>query len=312
MTTNTPALEALIRAVRYADKMIKAGEPAKVKDFITENELREIAALPASDEPQPNDTDELDLYDDKVQQAISWTLDQVGAALGAENWDGGDGLESVEGDVYVEIANILKAAGLVDAEGEPITAATYRIPVSSEAVEYPVQDALEGLEINCPMYVEKYEHIKCIADFIERHTSSQPAPDEKPVDLEWRTNERTSDKNVKRSLFLSGWEIGRAVPTWTDQDPTGGGWSYATLNRAAVSHEFRTELEAKAALEKAAREWLAPITHPQPQSDVDIDALMRKCIKAYAAKHGLDPEFDGPFCEMLVKEALRTAGGEHE
>lgn len=64
---------------------------------------------------KPNKTSEsedLDLYDDKVQQGIAWTLRQVGHAVGLTQWDAGDGSETVEGDVGAEIHTILVDAGL--------------------------------------------------------------------------------------------------------------------------------------------------------------------------------------------------------
>lgn len=79
----------------------------------------------------------LDLYDPKVQQGITWALGQVGAQLGAEDWAGGDGSESVEGDVGAEISNIMRAAGLVDADGEPLCRETYSAqPQAREDAEH--------------------------------------------------------------------------------------------------------------------------------------------------------------------------------
>jgi len=59
---------------------------------------------------------DLDLYDDKVQAGISWTMRQWGEALGLTTWTQGDGSESVEGDVGAEIHTILVDAGLRDPE----------------------------------------------------------------------------------------------------------------------------------------------------------------------------------------------------
>ena len=55
---------------------------------------------------------DLDLYDDRVQEGISWAMRQWGEALGLTTWTQGDGSESVEGDVGAEIHTILVAAGL--------------------------------------------------------------------------------------------------------------------------------------------------------------------------------------------------------
>lgn len=48
------------------------------------------------------------------QAGISYTLNLVGSAVGATSWEGGDGTETIEGDVHVEVMNIMKAAGMFD------------------------------------------------------------------------------------------------------------------------------------------------------------------------------------------------------
>ena len=58
-----------------------------------------------------------DLYDETAQLAMSWTLRLVARTLGVKDWVGGDGSETVEGDVSAEIWNILTEAGLVDDDG---------------------------------------------------------------------------------------------------------------------------------------------------------------------------------------------------
>ena len=69
-----------------------------------------------------SEVDDLDLYDDKVQAGIAWTLRQVGEALGLTTWTQGDGSESVEGDVGAEIHTILVDAGLRDPETNEMAA----------------------------------------------------------------------------------------------------------------------------------------------------------------------------------------------
>lgn len=67
--------------------------------------------------PQPSgETSEIDLYDDRVQEGIAWTMRQWGETLGLTTWTQGDGSESVEGDVGAEIHTILSEAGLRDPE----------------------------------------------------------------------------------------------------------------------------------------------------------------------------------------------------
>lgn len=70
-------------------------------------------------DPSPDkvgDGADLDLYDDNVQAGISWTLRQVGEALGLTTWTQGDGSESVEGDV-----------GIMPQLGEPFSAVIDRV-----------------------------------------------------------------------------------------------------------------------------------------------------------------------------------------
>lgn len=55
------------------------------------------------------------------QAAIVWTLQIVGGVVGAKDWEGGDGSETLDGDVAAEVTNIMRAAGLVNSEGDPIT-----------------------------------------------------------------------------------------------------------------------------------------------------------------------------------------------
>lgn len=73
-----------------------------------------LAAAPAA--PQAAGAGEIDLYDDKVQAGIAWTMRQWGETLGLKTWTQGDGSESVEGDVGAEIHTILVDAGLRDPE----------------------------------------------------------------------------------------------------------------------------------------------------------------------------------------------------
>lgn len=57
------------------------------------------------------------------QAACCWTLDIVGRALGAEDWECGDGSETIDGDIAAEVGNIMRAAGLVNKDGDMITKA---------------------------------------------------------------------------------------------------------------------------------------------------------------------------------------------
>lgn len=63
-----------------------------------------------------------DPYDETAQRVMSWTLARVAGVLGVAKWEGGDGTESVEGDVDVEVCNILQAGGLVTPDGDILTA----------------------------------------------------------------------------------------------------------------------------------------------------------------------------------------------
>jgi len=81
--------------------------------------IQPLYTHPPAPEPaaaRGGEEDGLDLYDPIAQEAISWTLRQVGEAVGLKTWDGGDGSETVEGDVAQEIMTILTDAGLYDPE----------------------------------------------------------------------------------------------------------------------------------------------------------------------------------------------------
>ncbi|MGR6533103.1 hypothetical protein [Brevundimonas sp. RM1] len=82
---------------------------------------------------------EIDLYDDKVQAGIAWTMRQWGEALGLKTWTQGDGSESVEGDVGAEIHTILVDAGLRDPETNEMAALRAQPQAREEAqpVEKP-------------------------------------------------------------------------------------------------------------------------------------------------------------------------------
>lgn len=72
-----------------------------------------------SGEPPPWDSPLMNVW----QAAICWTLDIVGGALGAETWERGDGSETLDGDVAAEVTHIMRAAGLVNKDGDTITKA---------------------------------------------------------------------------------------------------------------------------------------------------------------------------------------------
>lgn len=75
--------------------------------------LDEVCAA-AAHQAHDREAGDLDLYDEKVQAGIDWTMRQWGRALGLTTWTQGDGSESVEGDVHAEIHTILVDAGLRD------------------------------------------------------------------------------------------------------------------------------------------------------------------------------------------------------
>ncbi|WP_309628769.1 hypothetical protein [Brevundimonas sp.] len=95
------------------------------------------ASLRTQAPPEAGGEDSIDLYDPIVQRAISWTLNQVGRQLGAEAWTEGDGSESVEGDVACEIANIMRAANMVDPDGEPLRKETV-VLLAGRDIEAPL------------------------------------------------------------------------------------------------------------------------------------------------------------------------------
>lgn len=87
----------------------------------------------ATREEAPAEAGEIDLYDDKVQAGIAWTMRQWGETLGLKTWTMGDGSESVEGDVGAEIHTILVDAGLRDPETNEMAALRAQPPAREDA-----------------------------------------------------------------------------------------------------------------------------------------------------------------------------------
>lgn len=64
---------------------------------------------------------ERDPHGEAEQWGMSYALDLFGWRIaGIETWEGGDGSESVDGDVLAEFNNIARAAGWVNADGDPV------------------------------------------------------------------------------------------------------------------------------------------------------------------------------------------------
>lgn len=130
----------------------------------------------------------------------------------------------------------------------------------------------------------------------------QPAPDEKPVDLEWRSG----------ILYFNGRQIGW-VQCWSSEPDQ---WQ---VHFMGDFHKLNTRDEARTALEKAAREWLAPITQPQPQSDV-VKALVEAAVPLEAMllcgqkTLGMGDDMWAGIVNAVdhIRKALRTAGGARE
>lgn len=102
--------DVLVRIKGRAESLERIGATQDASD------LRAVLKALASREEAPAEAGEIDLYDDKVQAGIAWTMRQWGETLGLKTWDMGDGSESVEGDVGAEIHTILVDAGLRDPE----------------------------------------------------------------------------------------------------------------------------------------------------------------------------------------------------
>lgn len=104
------------------EKAEKAWPDEQARRFVQEIEAKLSLLRP----DQPTETVDLDLQDPQFQRAIQWTLNLVGRHLGAKEWEGGDGSETVEGDVSAEINNIMRAAGLVDGHGDVVQGPAFR------------------------------------------------------------------------------------------------------------------------------------------------------------------------------------------
>jgi hypothetical protein len=105
----------------------------------------------------------LDLYDDKVQEAICWTMRQWGDALGLKSWTQGDGSESVEGDVHAEIHGMLIDAGLRDPETNAMAAFA---PTEAKQVS---RNAGETFEARAVELVQKHGN-PCGTDYEQGQT----------------------------------------------------------------------------------------------------------------------------------------------
>lgn len=106
--------------VTYAGRFSQAARYEEAS-AIADMAAHDLAAL-ATREEALAEAGEIDLYDDKVQAGIAWTMRQWGETLGLKTWDMGDGSESVEGDVGAEIHTILVDAGLRDPETNEMAA----------------------------------------------------------------------------------------------------------------------------------------------------------------------------------------------
>lgn len=98
-----------------------------------------------SGDPPPWDSPLMNVW----QAAICWTLAIVGKSLGAEDWEGGDGSETLDGDVSAEVTHIMRAAGLVNRDGDPITredAAVIRASTMPSQTEVAMQICLARQE----------------------------------------------------------------------------------------------------------------------------------------------------------------------
>lgn len=145
-------------------------------------ELQEACA------PWENGSTEIPDWDSPLhivfQAGISYALQQVGAAVGAEFWEGSDGTETIEGDVHVEICNILKAADMYEDEvgtyAKHAELTTLRATLSRQAeLLEAARDALEKRAVYARLKPNQSgdEILGYICDLCE----SQWAPEDGPI-----------------------------------------------------------------------------------------------------------------------------------
>lgn len=121
---------------------------------MTMPELTEAAVEAA--EPDP--------YGELEQWGMTFALKQFAAGLGVEKWEGGDGSESVEGDIWAEFDNIAKAGGFVTPDGDTflnmgpdaLRSALAAIPLLSPSMGWGTIDALRKLT--------RWQTIKMVGD----------------------------------------------------------------------------------------------------------------------------------------------------
>lgn len=149
----------------------------------------------ATREEAPAEAGEIDLYDDKVQAGIAWTMRQWGETLGLKTWTMGDGSESVEGDVGAEIHTILVDAGLRDPETNEMAALRAQPPAREEVgcaepeVGRAVYERIERLLTDDPQGWER-RYLSHLVESVEEVGSYDGPPareDAKPVAWRWKT-----------------------------------------------------------------------------------------------------------------------------
>lgn len=117
--------------------------------------------------------EEPDPYGDREQWGMTFALRQFAAGLRVEKWEGGDGSESVEGDVWAEFDNIAKAGGFyVTPDGDTM------LTMGPDALRAALSRPLEAAPVDGGEAVAwRYEHQFGLNERWHVYFSEQPIPE---------------------------------------------------------------------------------------------------------------------------------------
>lgn len=175
------------------EKALKPWPADQARRFVQEIEAKLSLLRP----DQPTETDDLDLQDPQFQRAIQWTLNLVGRHLGAKDWEGGDGSETVEGDVSAEIDNIMRAAGLVDGHGDVVQVPAFRQDLIERcAVAAEAQDRTGREWVKNSLWDNILERAGANVRKLHGDTRPPSAPEDR-ARLDWldQVNAKANDRN---------------------------------------------------------------------------------------------------------------------
>ena len=248
---------------------------------------------------------EIDLYDDKVQAGIAWTMRQWGETLGLKTWDMGDGSESVEGDVGAEIHTILADAGLRDPETNEMAVLRAQPQAREEAgpaepeVGRAIYERIEKLLTDNPQGWERayLSHLVASVEEVGGYDGPQAREEALPVlwteDMERERREADYERGFRHGKESAFEAAGSKPVAWRgrDLDAFGdGAWSVCsfkpscdvveplyTTPPAPEAEKLRVAVEALEAQEDQSKRGILFMT----RDEVDrVTRLRREALSA--------------------------------